>query len=53
MLPHGPQVTCGYALHLAQGGSAQENAAIKKVVQQRPAAPANLKEQGLAFALAA
>jgi len=35
-----------------EGGSPEENAAIKKAVQQRPAAPADLAQQGLGFALA-
>lgn len=36
-----------------ESGSPEENAAIKKVAQLQPAAPADLAEQGLAFALAA
>ena len=36
-----------------EGGSADENAAIKKVVVARTAAPADLKQQGIAFALSA
>ena len=36
-----------------EGGSAEENAAIKKVVAARAAAPADLKQQGIAFALSA
>ncbi|KAL4433983.1 hypothetical protein ABPG75_000424 [Micractinium tetrahymenae] len=34
-----------------EGGSAKENAAIKKAVVARPAAPSDLAQQGLAFAL--
>lgn len=34
-----------------EGGSAEENAAIKKAVVARPAAPADLAAQGLSFAL--
>ena len=34
-----------------EGGSAEQNAAIKKVVEARAAAPADLAQQGLAFAL--
>ncbi|PRW59212.1 monodehydroascorbate reductase [Chlorella sorokiniana] len=36
-----------------ESGSPEENAAIKKVAQAQPAAPADLAQQGLAFALAA
>ena len=36
-----------------ESGSAEENAAIKKVVAARASAPADLKQQGIAFALGA
>ncbi len=36
-----------------ESGSPEENAAIKKVAQAQPDAPADLAQQGLAFALAA
>lgn len=36
-----------------ESGSPEENAAIKKVAQAQPAAPADLAQQGLAFALSA
>jgi monodehydroascorbate reductase (NADH) len=36
-----------------EGGSDEENAAIKKTVVARAAAPADLEQQGLAFALSA
>lgn len=36
-----------------ESGSPEENTAIKKVAQAQPAAPADLAQQGLAFALAA
>ena len=35
-----------------EGGSAEENAAIKRVAAAQPAAPADLGVQGLGFALA-
>lgn len=36
-----------------EGGSPEENAALKAVVVKRPPAPADLAQRGLAFALAA